>query len=433
MCCGCGACAYINPRDIEMVDTLDFGRRPRFKSGAPCETESREAMRVCPGIALEHTFDDGHPDLIPELLPAWGPVRGLWEGHAADAELRFRGSSGGAASAIALYCLERANMHGVLHIRARQDVPYLNHTVLSTTRREILEATGSRYAPASPCDGLQLIEDAPGPCVFIGKPCDVAATNRARAIRPKLDANLGLTIAFFCAGTPSTRGTLEMIRRMGIADASDVLDVRYRGMGWPGRATVRFRTVTGDEARTLSYEESWGEILQVHRAWRCYVCADHTGEFADIAVGDPWYRPIGDGEPGRSLVLARTEHGRNIVREALAAGYLSLTGVGPDILIKSQPNLLKTRSAVWGRIAVCRLMGAAAPHYRRMHILRCWWSVLNIKEKARSLYGTVRRVLRKNLRHRVAILPFEPPARSRPENVARPAAENSLGTAPNLR
>ena len=37
------------------------------------------------------------------------------------------------------------------------------------------------------------------------------------------------------------------------------------------------------------------------------MCADHTGEFADIAVGDPWYRPHLDDEPGRSLVLARSE------------------------------------------------------------------------------------------------------------------------------
>lgn len=398
-----------------MIDTLDHGRRPRFRKGAPQDTRSKEAMGVCPGIELEHHFDDQSPELIRGLLPAWGPIREIWEGYASDSELRFRGSSGGAASAIALYCLETANMHGVLHIRARPDVPYLNHTVLSTTREEILAATGSRYAPASPCDGLHRIEEAPGPCVFIGKPCDVAATSRARAIRPKLDDRLGLTIAFFCAGTPSTRGTLEMIRRMEIEDPSDVLDVRYRGMGWPGQASVRFQTEHGDETRRLSYEESWGDILQQHRPWRCYVCADHTGEFADIAVGDPWYRPISNDEPGRSLVLARTELGRNIVRGAVSAGYLTLERVGPDVLTKSQPNLLKTRSAVWGRITVCRLMGAAAPRYVGMHLLRCWWSTLNVKEKAQSFYGTVRRVLRKKLRHRVAIRSFEPPPAADPQ------------------
>lgn len=409
MCCGCGACAYISPSDIEMIDTLDYGRRPRFRNGKPRDVRSEEAMRVCPGVGLEHTFDDRSPGLIRELLPAWGPIRGVWEGYASDAELRFKGSSGGAASAIALYCLERAEMHGVLHIRGRSDVPYLNHTVLSTTRADILASTGSRYAPASPCDGLQQIEEAPGPCVFIGKPCDVAATNRARAIRPKLDERLALTIAFFCAGTPSTRGTLEMLRRMGIVDPSDVLEVRYRGMGWPGQATVRFQTADGNDTRRMSYEESWGDILQRHRAWRCYVCADHTGEFADIAVGDPWHRPNLDEEPGRSLIIARTEHGYELIQRAVAAGYLALQRLGPDILAQSQPNLLRARSAVWGRVASCRLMGSPAPRYRRMHILRCWWSALNSIQKTRSIVGTIRRVFTKKLRHRVIIAPYELP------------------------
>ena len=56
----------------------------------------------------------------------------------------------------------------------------------SRTRAELLAATGSRYAPASPCDGLKMIEDAPGPCVFIGKPCDVEGLRLSQAARPTL-------------------------------------------------------------------------------------------------------------------------------------------------------------------------------------------------------------------------------------------------------
>ena len=106
----------------------------------------------------------------------------MWEGHATDEATRFRASSGGAASAIATWCIERGGMHGALHIAAREDVPYLNETVLSTSRAQIVERSGSRYAPASPCDGLQKVEDAPGPCVFIGKPCDCVAVGRTRRI-----------------------------------------------------------------------------------------------------------------------------------------------------------------------------------------------------------------------------------------------------------
>lgn len=32
LCCGCGACAYIHPEAIQMVDVIDQGRRPVVSS-----------------------------------------------------------------------------------------------------------------------------------------------------------------------------------------------------------------------------------------------------------------------------------------------------------------------------------------------------------------------------------------------------------------
>ena len=408
LCCGCGACAYVTPEKIRMVDDFERGRRPLMVLPEGPGTKSDDAIRVCPGVGLTHDYDPADPALIPGLGAAWGPVLEVWEGHATDGQIRYAGSSGGAASALALFCIERGEMHGLLHIAARPDVPYLNHTVLSTSRRQILEATGSRYAPASPCDGLQKVESAPRPCVFIGKPCDVAATRKARQLRPALDEKLGLTIAVFCAGTPSTKGTVEMFKEMGVCDLSAVKSVRYRGNGWPGKATVHLDTPDGEEVRELTYQQSWGEILQKHRQWRCYVCVDHTGEFADISVGDPWYRPIPKDEPGQSLVIARTQRGRRILHAAIAAGYVSLRPVAPDVIEKSQPGFPTVRGQVWGRIWMSRLMGAAAPRYCNLPMFRFWWSKLSLREKTSSFIGTARRVFRKKLLQRAPVTPFAP-------------------------
>ena len=400
LCSGCGVCAYLSPDSIEMVDSDEHGRRPRHKGDRP---DDGDAMKACPGIKLGHTAD-GHPaDAIPELLPAWGPVLEVWEGHATDEAIRFAGSSGGAASALALACIESGGMHGVLHVRARRDAPILNETVLSTTREEILQATGSRYAPASPCDGLQMIEDAPEPCVFIGKPCDVAAVRNATRLRAPLREKVGVTIAFFCAGTPTTKGTMALLDRLDIDDPSDVLDVRYRGNGWPGRTVFTVKSGAGTEIRALSYEESWGEVLTNYKQWRCHVCADHTGEFADIAVGDPWHRLPGPREPGRSLILVRTERGRRILADAVAAGYLAVERSEHSVLPAAQPELLRSRAAVWGRLLACRMMGVPAPQYRGMPMFRHWWTRLTVREKARATVGTVRRVNKRRLRARTTI------------------------------
>lgn len=401
LCTGCGVCAAVEPGRFRMGDAPEFGRRPFLREGAAAETGA--GVRVCPGASLEHTFDRGDAELDRSLMGAWGPVLEVWEGYAADGAIRHGGSSGGAATALALYCLEREGMAGVLHTAAREDAPYMNETVMSTGREDLLARTGSRYAPASPAEGLGLIEGASAPCVFIGKPCDVAGVQAARRERPRLDEKLGLTVAFFCAGVPSTRGTLELLKSVGVGDPASVRSLRYRGNGWPGRWTVEFEDASGEmRTESLSYEESWG-FLQRYRQWRCYICPDHTGEFADIAVGDPWYRPVEPGEPGKSLLVARTRRGREILHAAAAAGYIRLETKDATLLPRSQPNLLATRGGLWGRLLVLRVFGAAVPRYRGFPAFRFWLSELSLVEKAKSLTGTARRVFRKRLRGRVEI------------------------------
>lgn len=413
LCTGCGVCAFMQPDDIVMIDDVDQGRRPIVTDGDEKQSTS-EALAVCPGVGLAH--DSLPTDSIDELRSTWGPVLELWEGHAADDWLRFEASSGGVSSALAIHAIEDRGLAGLLHIRSRPDRAYLNETVLSRSRAEILSAVGSRYAPASPCDGLHLVEAADSPSVMIGKPCDIAGAQNARRVRPELDEKLGLTIAVFCAGTPTLRGTFEMLEAMGITDPDTIESLRYRGHGWPGQATATVRRPDGEvDVHSLTYEQSWGEILQRHRQWRCYVCADHTGEFADIAVGDPWYRPPSVEEPGRSLILVRSERGREMLRSAIRAGAIVAVPVDPARLPDAQPWLERVRGEAGARAATLRLLRIPAPVYRNMPYWSVWRRVLPLRDKLRSTFGTIRRIPRKRLLQRHPARPLEPGRPAPPE------------------
>jgi coenzyme F420 hydrogenase subunit beta len=409
LCTGCGICAFVQPEAITMVDDVEAGRRPIVHRRQGQLLPTVQALAACPGIELGH--DEHPPSTVEALRSSWGPVLELWEGYASDPDIRVAGSSGGLASSLAIHGIEAEGMHGLLHIRARQDRPYLNETVLSVSRDEILAATGSRYAPASPCDRLDLVVGAPSPCVFIGKPCDVAATSKLREADQLLDDQLGLTIAIFCAGTPSTRGTFELLRTMGIDDPEQLVSLRYRGNGWPGNAVATIRDSDGaTHTAELTYDESWGDVLQKHRQWRCYLCADHTGEFADIAVGDPWYRDIVEGERGHSLIVIRTERGRAIFERARESGTVVAERVDADRLPASQPGLRRVRGSVGGRIAMLRLVGLPTPRFRNLPMLPSWWRVLTLREKLQSTVGTLRRIRRRRLRYRAVVRPAEPPS-----------------------
>lgn len=394
LCTGCGVCASVSPDRYRMADIPGVGRRPILRAGADPSMPEAEAgaLSACPGHSLRHAFDESDPGLDRSLRSSWGPVYEVWEGHATDPEIRRAGSSGGAATALALWALERGDMHGVLHTAADPDTPYLNTTVMSRSRSELLKASGSRYAPASPAEGLPRVLEAPDPCVFIGKPCDAAAVQQARRQNPDLDEKLGLVVAFFCAGTPSTQATLDLMKRVGVNDPSTVTSLRYRGNGWPGEWQVRWRDNGEPREAVLSYAESW-DFLQRSRQWRCYICPDHTGEFADIAVGDPWYRPVEEAQPGSSLLIARTRRGVEILHKAREDGYLTLTAHDHSLLPRSQPNLLRTRGRLWGQLLALRLAGAAHPRYEGFPTFHRFVR-LRPRAMMQSLLGTVKRYRR---------------------------------------
>ncbi len=393
LCLGCGACAYTAPEGaIELLDVEGEGVRPKVLSLS--KEEEAEILDICPGLGVDYSDFLEQPGNIKEVLDAFGPVLEIWEGHATDPDIRFKGSSGGAITAISHYCLEMEGMAGVLQVGEDREDPIRNSTRLSKTREDLIECTGSRYAPASTCDGLSLVEEADSPCVIVAQPSEVAALRNVEKIRPGLSAKVGLVLSFFCAGSPSTTGTLDLLRTLG--EPSDAIkSLRYRGNGWPGMfATRRDDGLPAKEHKT--YAESWAR-LQSFRPLATHLFPDGGGEGADISCGDPWYRKVTDGEPGSSLIVVRTEKGRRILRGAIEAGFINAALATPDQLKQSQLNLTSKRGAVWGRLFALRLLGIPAPNHRGMSLFANWLE-LPLSEKFKSIFGTIKRALQRRYR-----------------------------------
>jgi coenzyme F420 hydrogenase subunit beta len=386
LCTGCGACHFnCDKGAVALVNVQSLGIRPQFTSEG-CAGCTR-CLSICPGNRIDGRQATG-PAIASEFYSEIGAVLEVWEGHAADPEIRYRGSSGGVLSALALYCLEREGMKSVVHSGKSKAQPWANITHVSRNREQILSHTGSRYAPSSPCEGLQEIEHSDGPCVFIGKPCDTAAVAMLRTERAGLDRNLGLVLTFFCAGTPSAKGTLDLIDSLGV-ERGEVRSVRYRGEGWPGE----FRILQNDNAaeKSLTYAESW-DRLTGYRPLRCNLCPDGLGRVADISCGDAWHRFGSAGDPGRSLVLVRTKRGQEILRRAIAAKYVELSPAGGDEVLRAQSSLLNRRRELFGRLLALRLLMIPTPQFVNFSLMRSWLQ-LPILRQMQTITGTLRRAV----------------------------------------
>jgi len=349
---------------VRMELAQDGFIRPRqIRSLSPSETKLFDA--VCPGVTV------AHPSRDASFHPLWGPVRQLCAGHASDEEVRYLGSSGGALSALAIYLLESGQVQGVLHIAPDPSKPFDNPSQISCSREDVLRAAGSRYAPASPLDRVRECLGRPGVFAFIGKPCDVAALRAMARQMPEVAAKFRYMLSFMCAGTPSLRGTEQVVRHLGF-DPSEVTRFRYRGNGWPGMA--RAETSDGRSAE-MDYDSSWGKILNRHLQFRCKICPDGTGEFADISCADAWHAdergyPIFTETSGRSLIIARTAEGRSTLEDVEQAGHLRTEGIEVETVAAMQPYQTHRKQALIARLAGFRLGGQRVPRYRNFALAK---------------------------------------------------------------
>jgi coenzyme F420 hydrogenase subunit beta len=107
---------------------------------------------------------------------------------------------------------------------------------------------------------------------------------------------------------------------------------------------------------------------------------------------------------GKSLIVARTHRGLALLKAAEEAGYITLESNDPNLLPRSQPNLLAARGELWARLKVLRLLGASLPSYFGFSMFKFWITELGIIEKLRSITGTAKRVFIKKLNKSIVVV-----------------------------
>lgn len=388
LCTGCGLCASgLAGVPARMELSARGYLRPVFERPLGAAGDAR-LSQACPAVAL-----DLAPDPAARQHTHWGPLVGVRTGWSTDAEVRYRGSSGGGISGLLIHLLETGQADFVAQVGVADDDPLRNDRKISRTRAEVLAAAGSRYAPAAPLAGVDELFGTGERFVFVGKPCDAAAFRQYLRQHPQRQPQVVAVVSFMCAGVPSLTGTHEVLQALG-THAAEVVRFQYRGNGWPGFATA----VTAD-GRTLSmdYNRSWGQILGRHLQLRCKLCPDGTGEFADIVCADAWHGR--DGYPdfeerdGRSLVLTRTAIGEALVTRAQAAGALATEPLDIAQIAGMQPYQLTRKQVVLGRWLGAWLRTGVWPRFRGLG-LGAALKAGGLMPALRNAWGTFKRTAR---------------------------------------
>lgn len=365
LCMGCGLCqAIAGPANVKMTMAAEGGERPAV-IGSVDEPTLRLINAVCPGLHCEG-YAGEEPEPAPEIHPIWGPTRWMGTGHAGDPAVRFRASSSGALSALAIHLIDRGEVDFILHVAASKEQPARTERQLSFDAVQVIEASGSRYGPAAPLTDFGDVLDRGQPFAFIGKACDISAIRNYAKHDPRVDQLLRYTMNFYCGGVSEFGKTLDYVRKFGLVE-DDVAHLQYRGDGCPGPMKITSRD---GRVFAVGYNEMWDDEARWQLQFRCKICGDALGDLADVTVADVWPGGKPDTEGfGFNGFIARTERGLRLLQGAIGSGAIVIThDLDYDGLELAQGSQMRKKQALLARLAAMRDEGVPIPSFVNLRL-----------------------------------------------------------------
>ena len=332
LCTGCGLCSSISG-SIEMKISSNGFIRPVDNN--PHNKDIKLINSICPGKKLPHLnkkFNSGK----------WGFINNLKIVRSTDENILNNASSGGGITSTLNYLINNRIVDEIIQIGPDQKIPYLNTVFIHSSKSKLIENANSRYSPSATLINLkQVLSENNKKFVLVAKPCEIGAFNSFKKIFPELASKVILTISFFCAGIPSLNSTKQLIKSSGI-QKKNITSLHYRKNGWPGNFTIvsKFGKIF-----EKSYKYAWGRVLGKNLQFRCKICPDGIGHYADLVFADAWksfdpkgYPDFKDAE-GQSLMISRSEKGLEISKLLLNENYIEECGqINLNDIDKLQPG-----------------------------------------------------------------------------------------------
>lgn len=244
-----------------------------------------------------------------------GISRGTFVGKATKNEILSQAQDGGVVTALLAYALESKLIDAA--VVAGRDSKWRAKPEVATKYDDLVKGAGTKYTVSPTLLGVRSAVDEyqKTKVGLVGTPCQIKAVRRIQTSplgNIRLAQAMTLSIGLFCmesyAYDPLVQTYLAgkgidplSVTRMGIKKGSFI--------AWSGENELLHVPLREVDAFVRN---------------SCKHCEDFTAEYSDISVG-------GIGCPnGYSTVIARTEKGLELLKNAEKAGYIELRELKPE-------------------------------------------------------------------------------------------------------
>ncbi len=252
-------------------------------------------------------------DICPVNHPVQNNAPLKWyQGWANEESIRANASSGGVATSIADYVI---NKGGIVFSCVFHKGKFIFK--MASTREELKQFQGSKYVKSNPMDiyrdiqhWVRLAENIP--VLMIGLPCQIAGVKRAI---PKKYSERLLTVDLICHGTPAPQILERFMAQYGL-NLSEIKKISFRSKSHFQVDPLGSEKVISIPGVADCYMRAFLEGIVYTE--NCYQCPYARKErISDVTVGDSWGTELRqEMVSGVSLILCNTERGVELVENA---------------------------------------------------------------------------------------------------------------------
>ena len=364
LCTRCGYCLSACPKGIIRHDPDFFP--------AISETDLLQCTRcsVCTlGCSADVDFQYLYQSIFnkaPLPLDASGVVLRACVGYSTESTIRSRGSSGGFVTGLLVHLLKSHRIDQALACSMRKDSPWKAEPIFARSTDAIIACAQSKYTIVPQMMLASSIVRSHKKTAIVGLPCHIHSYRKLESAQEKLTQYVPLLIGLACHSTLEYNATTKLLQ-LARLNPEKISKLEYRGGDqWPGGVQATLRDGTIKKLHDLNIKYAFNRLAWFYTPNRCLTCIDHTAEFSDISVMDPWIRDKKGQYPYAqkySLVLARTDRALDILNQAAADGDIVLEDI-PASLLKDHFKLMVKKKKVGASIRIEKLKRQNKPYPR---------------------------------------------------------------------
>lgn len=359
LCNRCGSCVGLSGGAIVFSDKTG-SYLPVIKHDIE-PTRADLILTACPG--KEFNFPDFRKKIYPDSTSFHlylGPYRNISIGYSLDPGIRSCSASGGILTAVLIWLLDQKKIQGAVVTCMSKSEPWLTEPFIATTKEEIISASQSKYIITSVNEILPEMEKFKGDMAYVGLPGQVQSIRKLQQLGHPSVKNIKFIFGPFYGNTLHFSSVKSFLHSYGETDYRKITALYFRHGEWPGN--MRVELLGGRIIELPKFHANY--LIPFHILKNSLLCTDLTNEFTDLSGGDAWAPVYEERGKGFSMVIARSDTGKAILDEMLAAGKIQLQDIGLEeaISMHSHGYDLKKRGS-FIRIRLRKWVGMQVPDY----------------------------------------------------------------------